>query len=386
MSRMSRTLLGGFLALACAPAAAAQEPQDLIVQSTTSVRDSGLLEQVIIPDFQREYPQWQLKVVAVGTGQAIANARAGQGDVLITHAPAQEAQFVADGFSLEPSGRTIMWNDFVIVGPTGDPAGADGRGTQRRGRGLRGDRRRWCAGTGDVRLARRQLRHEHQGEGHLEADDGRALGRGRARRRERLREPLLVHEGGARDGRHAAAHAAVPVRRLLHDHRPRHPAAADRQRRRHRAPDRHGRPRRRCARRPGAHDQPVPRLRARPGEGPRGEDRGRARLPGLPHRARVPAAAAQLPDARRAGLLRRGVPRRRPRARTAPHGLGAPSARVARARSPRRCPARRRSTAPLSGSRGSPRRSPAARSRATPPRTLASSGCAGSPTAARGCS
>ena len=113
--------------LAAAPAAAAQEPQDLIVQSTTSVRDSGLLEQVIVPDFQRQYPQWQLKVVAVGTGQAITNARAGQGDVLITHSPALEAQFVADGFSLEPEGRTIMWNDFVIVGPPGDPAGVADR-------------------------------------------------------------------------------------------------------------------------------------------------------------------------------------------------------------------------------------------------------------------
>ena len=105
--------------LGVAAAASAQEPQDLVVQSTTSVRDSGLLEQVIVPEFQREYPQWRLKVVAVGTGQAITNARAGQGDVLITHAPALEAQFVADGFSLEPAGRTIMWNDFVIVGPPG---------------------------------------------------------------------------------------------------------------------------------------------------------------------------------------------------------------------------------------------------------------------------
>jgi len=110
-------------ALGAAEAASAQEPQDLIVQSTTSVRDSGLLEQVIVPEFQRAYPQWRLKVVAVGTGQAITNARAGQGDVLITHAPALEAQFVADGFSLEPAGRTIMWNDFVVVGPAGDPAG-----------------------------------------------------------------------------------------------------------------------------------------------------------------------------------------------------------------------------------------------------------------------
>lgn len=109
--------------LAVAAPAQAQEPQDLVVQSTTSVRDSGLLEQVITPEFQRLYPQWRLKFVSVGTGQAITNARAGQGDVLVTHAPALEAQFVADGFSLEPAGRTIMWNDFEIVGPPGDPAG-----------------------------------------------------------------------------------------------------------------------------------------------------------------------------------------------------------------------------------------------------------------------
>lgn len=108
---------------ALAPAATAQEPRDLIVQSTTSVRDSGLLERVIVPGFQRAYPEWRLKVVAVGTGQAITNARAGQGDVLITHSPALEARFVADGFSLEPAGRTIMWNDYVVVGPPGDPAG-----------------------------------------------------------------------------------------------------------------------------------------------------------------------------------------------------------------------------------------------------------------------
>ena len=124
MSRWSRMVMCAVLpAVVAAGPAAAQEPQDLIVQSTTSVRDSGLLEQVIIPDFQEQYPEWRLKVVAVGTGQAIANARAGQGDVLITHSPAQEARFVADGFSLEEAGRTIMWNDFVIVGPQNDPAG-----------------------------------------------------------------------------------------------------------------------------------------------------------------------------------------------------------------------------------------------------------------------
>ncbi|MEA2246443.1 MAG: tungstate transport system substrate-binding protein, partial [Solirubrobacteraceae bacterium] len=102
---------------------AAQKQRALIVQSTTSVRDSGVLEQLIAPQFERRFPQYDLKFIAVGTGQAIANARAGQADVLIGHSPALERQFVRDGFSYEPVGRTVMWNDFVIVGPASDPAG-----------------------------------------------------------------------------------------------------------------------------------------------------------------------------------------------------------------------------------------------------------------------
>src|SRR4051794_18480781 len=104
-------------------AAAQQQKRPLIVQSTTSVRDSGVLDQLITPQFEKRFPQYDLKFVAVGTGQAITNARAGQGDVLIGHSPALEKQFVADGFSFEPIGRTVMWNDFVIVGPASDPAG-----------------------------------------------------------------------------------------------------------------------------------------------------------------------------------------------------------------------------------------------------------------------
>lgn len=106
-----------------AAGAAAQQQQDLIVQSTTSVRDSGVLDQLITPQFERRFPQWNLKFVAVGTGQAITNARAGQGDVLIGHSPVLEQQFIQDGFSREPIGRTVMWNDYVIVGPASDPAG-----------------------------------------------------------------------------------------------------------------------------------------------------------------------------------------------------------------------------------------------------------------------
>jgi tungstate transport system substrate-binding protein len=106
-----------------APRAPRADRQDLIVQSTTSVRDSGVLEHLIKPRFERRYPQWNLKFIAVGSGEAIANARAGQADVLIAHSPKAEKAFVADGFSDEPTGRTVMWNDFVIVGPPDDPAG-----------------------------------------------------------------------------------------------------------------------------------------------------------------------------------------------------------------------------------------------------------------------
>ncbi len=109
-----------------AASAGAQQTQDLVVQSTTSVRDSGLLDQLITPQFERTYPEWNLRFVAVGTGQAIANARAGQGDVLIGHSPPSEAQFLADGFSHERVGRTVMWNDYVVVGPASDPAGVMG--------------------------------------------------------------------------------------------------------------------------------------------------------------------------------------------------------------------------------------------------------------------
>src|SRR4051812_13007088 len=117
------TVLALAVALAAAATAGAQQKRPLVVQSTTSVRDSGVLDQLITPQFEKRFPQYDLRFVAVGTGQAITNARAGQGDVLIGHSPALEQQFVRDGFSYEPVGRTVMWNDFVIVGPARDPAG-----------------------------------------------------------------------------------------------------------------------------------------------------------------------------------------------------------------------------------------------------------------------
>src|SRR2546423_5623099 len=75
---------------------------DVLVQGTTDVRDAGLLDDVITPGFQAAYPQYTLKYVAVGTGQALTNARAGQADAVLTHAPTQEADFVKAGYSFEP--------------------------------------------------------------------------------------------------------------------------------------------------------------------------------------------------------------------------------------------------------------------------------------------
>lgn len=110
----------GAALLACAAPAQAST---VIVQGTTDIRDAGLLEEVIIPGFQAAYPQYTLKYIAVGSGQAITNVEAGQGDALLTHAPTLEKPFVEAGFSLEPRGRAVFYSDYVIPGPLGDPAG-----------------------------------------------------------------------------------------------------------------------------------------------------------------------------------------------------------------------------------------------------------------------
>ncbi len=101
------------------PAAApATTAKSIIVQSTTSTENSGLFGH-ILPKF-KEKTGIEVRVVAVGTGQAIKNARNGDGDVLLVHAKTDEEKFVADGFSVKR--HDVMYNDFVIVGPGEDPA------------------------------------------------------------------------------------------------------------------------------------------------------------------------------------------------------------------------------------------------------------------------
>jgi tungstate transport system substrate-binding protein len=90
----------------------------LVVQSTTSTQNSGLYE-YLLPKFTTK-TGIAVHVVAVGTGQALKNAENGDGDVLIVHANSAEEKFVANGYGV--SRQNLMYNDFVVVGPSDDPA------------------------------------------------------------------------------------------------------------------------------------------------------------------------------------------------------------------------------------------------------------------------
>jgi tungstate transport system substrate-binding protein len=98
---------------------------DLILATTTSTYDSGLLDS-ILPDFQKQC-NCQVKVVAVGSGQAMAIGALGDADVLLVHSRKAEDKFVADGNAKERF--DVMYNDFVIVGPPEDPAKINGMAT-----------------------------------------------------------------------------------------------------------------------------------------------------------------------------------------------------------------------------------------------------------------
>ena len=104
------------------PAAVAADDSFIVLQSTTSTRNSGLFD-YLLPLYEAQ-SGIEIRAVAVGTGQALKNARNGDGDVLLAHAKSAEEAFVAEGFGLERF--DLMYNDFVIVGPASDPAGVYG--------------------------------------------------------------------------------------------------------------------------------------------------------------------------------------------------------------------------------------------------------------------
>lgn len=106
------------------PAAGPSAERSLILATTTSTQDSGLLDE-LLPVFTAD-TGWQVKTVAVGSGQAIELGRRGEADVLLVHSPAAEEEFVAEGTAGQR--RLVMHNDFVLVGPESDPAGVRGAG------------------------------------------------------------------------------------------------------------------------------------------------------------------------------------------------------------------------------------------------------------------
>lgn len=115
-----RLLLTLLPALALGLGCKQQQPDEaaLVLATTTSTYDTGLLD-ALVPPFEQAH-QIQVKVVAVGTGEALEMGRRGIADVMMVHAPAAELEVVSEGHAIDR--RPMMWNDFVIVGPADDPA------------------------------------------------------------------------------------------------------------------------------------------------------------------------------------------------------------------------------------------------------------------------
>ncbi len=113
-------VLAVFLGLMIGQSVEGAESKDknVILSTTTSTQDSGLLD-VLVPLFEKQ-TGYSVKTVSVGTGQALALAAKGDADVALVHAPSLEKKYVADGKLLNR--RLVMYNDFVIIGPKEDPA------------------------------------------------------------------------------------------------------------------------------------------------------------------------------------------------------------------------------------------------------------------------
>ncbi len=110
-----------FLTFACG------DSNELILATTTSTQDTGLLD-VLVPRFEKQ-TGYDVKTIAVGSGQALRLGEEGEADVILAHSPKAEDEFVAAGFGIER--QVVMHNDFIIVGPADDPAGVRGASSAR---------------------------------------------------------------------------------------------------------------------------------------------------------------------------------------------------------------------------------------------------------------
>jgi tungstate transport system substrate-binding protein len=119
MKKLLSTLL--FFTL-CTVFSAGASSRTIILATTTSTQDSGLLD-VLVPLFEKE-SGYTVKTVAVGSGQAMKMGEKGEADVLLVHSPDAEAKFMVEGFGA--TRRLVMHNDFIILGPAADPARVKG--------------------------------------------------------------------------------------------------------------------------------------------------------------------------------------------------------------------------------------------------------------------
>jgi tungstate transport system substrate-binding protein len=120
-----RTVFAASLALAlplCAPFAGAQDAKVLRLSTTTSTENSGLLA-YLLPGFEAK-TGIKVNVISVGTGKALELGKNGDVDVTLVHARQLEDKFVAEGWGIDR--RDVMYNDFIVVGPSADPAGVKG--------------------------------------------------------------------------------------------------------------------------------------------------------------------------------------------------------------------------------------------------------------------
>ncbi|MCX5906648.1 MAG: substrate-binding domain-containing protein, partial [Deltaproteobacteria bacterium] len=115
-------LLGILVSLIAFPGVSLAQQKNIILATTTSTQDSGLLD-VLIPIFEKQTGYF-VKTIAVGSGQAMAMGQKGEADVLLVHSPDAEKKFVAEGYGINR--QVVMHNDFIIVGPAEDPAGLKG--------------------------------------------------------------------------------------------------------------------------------------------------------------------------------------------------------------------------------------------------------------------
>ncbi len=115
-------VVASLVVLGAAGAFAAPKQKNIILATTTSTQDSGLLD-VLIPLFEKETGYF-VKTIAVGSGQAMKMGEKGEADVMLVHSPDAEKKFVEAGYGINR--RLVMHNDFIIVGPPSDPAAIKG--------------------------------------------------------------------------------------------------------------------------------------------------------------------------------------------------------------------------------------------------------------------